>query len=175
MRIVFNYRKAMREPKKIQQITEKYSLPFAIELLPVLNFIIFAIVTFGVGYLIRLQYPMAFQNTFVLWGIGIPLALTILVRKFKLEGKNIYMFFWDLTKYYLMIKLPNKKFCNDMVIKEMSEKVTFRKMVNVKGGKQKYEYIKNSDEDVTEELFIDENGRGMGVLSDSEQVYSNAK
>ncbi|WP_285803902.1 hypothetical protein [Alkalicoccobacillus plakortidis] len=38
MRYVFNYRKAMREPKQVQQLTKEYSLPVAFQLIHVINF-----------------------------------------------------------------------------------------------------------------------------------------
>lgn len=104
-RLVFNYRKAMREPKKIQQLTENYSLPFAVELIPAINYFIFVGLCFGFWYGVRMIFPHAFDNSYVIVIFGIPFFLTMLVTKIKPEGKNIYIYFFDFAKYYFFIKL----------------------------------------------------------------------
>ncbi|MCC2251781.1 conjugal transfer protein [Virgibacillus sp. AGTR] len=174
MRTVFNYRKALREPKKIQQLTENYSLPFAVELIPVINFFIFLGITFIVGYNIRKAFPHAFDNSWFIFLIGIPLLLAYLVTKIKIEGKNIYLYFVDVVKYFLSIKIPKKRFCNDKQVEWMNDtKILFKKCVKVV-GKSNGE-IKNANENNEREFIVNENGRRVGVLSYKEPVHTNAK
>ncbi|MFB4260951.1 conjugal transfer protein [Shouchella clausii] len=174
MRTVFNYRKALREPKKIQQLTENFSLPFAIELIPAINFFVFMTITFGIGYIIRMGFPHAFANTWFIYLVGIPLALTMFVTKIKPEGKNIYLYFWDIAVYFVRIKIPNKRFCNDMEIEWMDESnVKFKKCVKVVGTLN--EPIENTHENDEREFVVNENGRRVGVLSHKKPVYPDAK
>ncbi|WP_144559656.1 conjugal transfer protein [Shouchella miscanthi] len=173
MRYVFNYRKAMREPKQVQQLTKDYSLPFAFQLIHVINFFLFFFIVLGVGLLIRMGFPHAFGKSFLVFLIGIPFGLTVLVTKIKPEGKNLYLYFLDVARYYLQIKLPKKRFCQDHEVQWMDEPQTFKPCVKV--VQSNYEYVKNTDEDATEELTIDENGRRVGVLSSQESIHSHAK
>ncbi|MEC2218544.1 TcpE family conjugal transfer membrane protein, partial [Bacillus subtilis] len=62
-RLVFNYRKAMREPKKIQQLTENYSLPCAVEVIPASNYFIFFGLCFGFWSGVSMIFPNAFENS----------------------------------------------------------------------------------------------------------------
>lgn len=172
-RLVFNYRKAMREPKKIQQLTENFSLPFAIELIPALNYFIFVALCFGFWYGVRMIFPHAFENTFFIVIFGTPVLLTMLVTKIKPEGKNIYLYFFDFAKYYFLIKLPEKKFCNDRKVDLSNEKqIEFRKLVEVVG---KPNEIKNTDESHIQQPVIDKNGRRLGVLPHKKQFHPNAE
>ncbi|WP_042359771.1 conjugal transfer protein [Geomicrobium sp. JCM 19055] len=174
MRTVFNYRKALREPKKIQQLTENYSLPFPVELIPVINFFIFLGMTFMIGYVIRRGFPHAFDHTWFVFLVGIPLLLTYFVTKIKIEGKNIYLYFIDVAKYYVTIKLPKKRYCNDREVEWMKDStIKFRKCVKVVD--QSNEHLKNANEDDEGEFTINENGRRVGVLPHQESVHSHAK
>ncbi|WYQ41268.1 conjugal transfer protein [Bacillus sp. FSL W7-1321] len=173
MRTVFNYRKALREPKKIQQLTENFSLPFAIELIPAINFFVFMTITFGIGYIIRMGFPHAFANTWFIYLVGIPLALTMFVTKIKPEGKNIYLYFWDIVVYFVRIKIPRKSFCNDKEIEWMENKVQFRKCVKVVGVLN--ESIEDTDEDNEGKFVVNENGRRVGVLSYQKPKHPHAK
>lgn len=172
-RFVFNYRKAMREPKKIQQLTENYSLPFAIELIPAINYFIFVGLCFSFWYGVRMVFPYAFDKTFIFVIFGTPLLLTILVTKIKPEGKNIYLYFFDLMKYYFMIKLPQKKFCNDRKVDFSNEKeIEFRKLVKVVGISNEN---KNSYKGDTQKFIVDKNGRRLGVLPSQKQLDTYAE
>ncbi|MCY8486370.1 conjugal transfer protein [Bacillus atrophaeus] len=172
-RLVFNYRKAMREPKKIQQLTENWSLPFAVELIPAINYFIFVGLCFGFWYGVRIIFPHAFDKSFVIVIFGIPIFLTMLVTKIKPEGKNIYLYFFDLAKYYFMIKLPEKKFCNDRKVDLSNEKqIKFRKLVEVV---ERSHENKNANESDIQEPVIDKNGRRLGVLSSEKQLDTYAK
>ncbi|MED1528798.1 conjugal transfer protein [Bacillus pumilus] len=165
-RFVFNYRKAMREPKKIQRITENYSLPFSIELIPMINYFIFVAISFGFFIGVRRIFPHAFENTFVIVIFGIPLGLTILITKIKPEGKNIYLYLWGLIKYLVLIKLPKKKYCNDKLIDFANDQeVKFKSLIKVvrKNGESE-----NTDEEYIKQHDLDENGRRLGVLSNKE-------
>ncbi|MFP7269058.1 conjugal transfer protein [Bacillus altitudinis] len=166
-RFVFNYRKALREPKKIQRITENYSLPFAIELIPMINYFIFVAISFGFFLGVRKFFPSAFENTYVIVIFGIPLGLTILITKIKPEGKNIYLYFWGLIKYLVLIKLPKKKYCNDKVMDFANDQeIKFKSLVKVvrkNGGESE-----NTNEEYTKQHDLDENGRRLGVLSNKE-------
>lgn len=150
-RMVFNYRKAMREPKKIQKITDKFSLPFVIELIPMINYFIFVAISFGCFLGVRKIFPSAFENTFLIVIFGIPLALTIFVSKVKPEGKNIYLYFWGVLKYLIMIKLPKKKFCNDRDVRFINQKeIRFKPLKEVRNfesGNTNEEYIQQFDFD----------------------------
>ncbi|ABV61266.1 conjugal transfer protein [Bacillus pumilus] len=150
-RMVFNYRKAMREPKKIQKITDNFSLPFAIELIPMINYFIFVAISFGFFLGVRKIFPSAFENTFLIVIFGIPLALTIFVSKVKPEGKNIYLYFWGVFKYLIMIKFPKKKFCNDRDIRFINQKeIRFKPLKEVRNfesGNTNEEYIQQFDFD----------------------------
>ncbi|MED1780006.1 conjugal transfer protein [Bacillus subtilis] len=172
-RLVFNYRKAMREPKKIQQLTENYSLPFAVELIPAINYFIFVGLCFGFWYGVRMIFPHAFDNSFVIVIFGIPIFLTMLVTKIKPEGKNIYLYFIDFAKYYFFIKLPQKKFCNDQKVDLSNEKqIEFRKLVKVVDYSNE---TKNAYEGNTQEFAVNKNGRRVGVLPNKKQFDSYAK
>ncbi|WP_090239016.1 conjugal transfer protein [Fictibacillus solisalsi] len=172
-RFVFNYRKAMREPKKIRQLTEHYSLPFSIELIPALNYFIFVGLCFGFWYGVRMVFPNAFDKTFILVIFGIPLLFTTLVTKIKPEGKNIYLYFFDLIKYYFMIKLPQKKFCNDRKVEfSYDEEIEFRKLVKVVGISNEN---KNPYEGYTQKFIVDKNGRHLGVLPSEKQFDTYAE
>lgn len=172
-RLVFNYRKAMREPKKIQQLTENYSLPFAVELIPAINYFIFVGLCFGFWYGVRMIFPHAFDHSYVIVIFGIPFFLTMLVTKIKPEGKNIYIYFFDFAKYYFLIKLPQKKFCNDRKIDLSNEKqIEFRKLVKVVDYSNE---TKNAYEGNTQELAVNKNGRRVGVLPNKKQFDSYAK
>lgn len=154
----------MREPKKIQRITENYSLPFAIELIPMINYFIFVAISFGFFLGVRKFFPSAFENTFVIVIFGIPLGLTILITKIKPEGKNIYLYFLGLIKYIVLIKLPKKKYCNDKVIDFANDQeIKFKSLVRVV---RKNGCSKNSNENPVKQHGLDENGRRLGVLSD---------
>ncbi|MCY7479584.1 conjugal transfer protein [Bacillus safensis] len=155
-RFVFNYRKAMREPKKIQRITENYSLPFSIELIPMINYFIFVAISFGFFIGVRKIFPHAFENTFVIVIFGIPLGLTILITKIKPEGKNIYLYFWGLLKYLIMIKLPKKRYCNDKVMDfSNDQEIKFKSLVKVvrKNGESE-----NINEEHIKQYDLDKNG-----------------
>ncbi|MEC1268365.1 conjugal transfer protein [Bacillus vallismortis] len=172
-RLVFNYRKAMREPKKIQQLTENYSLPFAVELIPAINYFIFVGLCFGFWYGVRSIFPHAFDNSYVIVIFGIPFFLTMLVTKIKPEGKNIYIYFFDFAKYYFFIKLPQKKYCNDRKIDLSNEKqIEFRKLVKVVDYSNE---TKNAYEGNTQEFAVNKNGRRVGVLPNKKQFDSYAK
>ncbi|MGF4041186.1 conjugal transfer protein [Bacillus subtilis] len=172
-RLVFNYRKAMREPKKIQQLTENYSLPFAVELIPAINYFIFVGLCFGFWYGVRMIFPHAFDNSYVIVIFGIPFFLTMLVTKIKPEGKNIYIYFFDFAKFYFLIKLPQKKFCNDRKINLSNEKqIEFRKLVKVVDYSNE---TKNAYEGNTQEFAVNKNGRRVGVLPNKKQFDSYAK
>lgn len=162
-RVVFNYRRALREPKKIRQITDNYYLPFTIELIPALNFVVFLIMTFFAGWIIRRYYPYAFSNTWFIFLVCVPLLLTWLVTKIKPEGKNIYIFIYDYVKYLFAIKIPKKKYCNGKEVEWMNEKkVIFKEcvwVVDKKNGKTETS-IKNNKE----QYVINENGRRVRVL-----------
>ncbi|MCY9359852.1 conjugal transfer protein, partial [Bacillus spizizenii] len=47
----------------IQQLTENYSLPFAVELIPAINYFIFVGLCFGFWYGVRMIFPHAFDNS----------------------------------------------------------------------------------------------------------------
>ncbi|WP_144472506.1 conjugal transfer protein [Bacillus pumilus] len=165
-RFVFNYRKAMREPKKIQRITENYSLPFSIELIPMINYFIFVAISFGFFIGVRRIFPHAFENTFVIVIFGIPLGLTILITKIKPEGKNIYLYFWGLLKYLIMIKLPKKRYCNDKVMSfSNDQEIKFKSLVKVvrKNGESE-----NTNENPVKQHDLDQNGRSLVLLSNKE-------
>lgn len=173
-RVVFNYRRALREPKKIRQITDNYYLPFSIELIPLVNFIVFIVITFALGWMIRQIYPYAFSNTWFIFLVGIPLALTWLVTKIKPEGKNIYIFIYDYVKYVLAIKIPRKKYCDGEEVKWANQKKVLFKdcvwVVNKKDGK-----IKTGNKDNKGQFVINENGRRVRVLSDKERINSDTE
>ncbi|PRS32124.1 conjugal transfer protein [Bacillus pumilus] len=153
-RFVFNYRKALREPKKIQRITENYSLPFAIELIPMINYFIFVAISFGFFLGVRKIFPSAFENTFVIVIFGIPLGLTILITKIKPEGKNIYLYFWGLLKYLIMIKLPRKRYCNDKVMDFANDQeIKFKSLVKVV---RKNGCSKNTNENLVKQHDLDQ-------------------
>jgi len=163
-RVVFNYRRALREPKKIRQITETYYLPFSIELIPALNFVLFLILTFLIGYIIRSFYPSAFSKTWFIFLICVPLFFTWLVTKIKPEGKNIYIFIYDYFKYLFGIKLPKKKFCDGEEVEWMNDKkITFTECVEVV-DKENGE-IKTSVKDDKKQYVVNENGRRIRILS----------
>ncbi|MEK4303709.1 conjugal transfer protein [Oceanobacillus sp. FSL K6-0251] len=172
MRVIFNYRKALREPKKIRQITEFFYLPFPIELIPTLNFFLFLALTFLSGYVIRQFYPYAFADSWVIFLIGIPLVLTTLVKKIKPEGKNIYIYIYDFIKYVFMVKMPNKQFINDRLVEFTDNKeITFRQCVKVvddKNGK-----IETSSKDNKKQYAVNERGRRIRILPNQEQINSN--
>jgi|SRR5699024_6783332 len=173
-RVVFNYRRALREPKKIRQITDRYYLPFTIELIPALNFVLFLILTFFIGYIIRSFNPSAFSRTWFIFLIGVPMLLTWLVTKIKPEGKNIYIFIYDYFKYLFVIKLPKKKFCDGEEVEWMNDnKITFTECVEVvdkENGK-----IKTSVKDNKEQYVVNERGRRIRILSYKERIDSNSK
>ncbi|WP_017795727.1 conjugal transfer protein [Oceanobacillus kimchii] len=174
MRYVFNYRKSFREPKKIRQITERYYLPFAVELVPAINFFIFVGITFVIGLGIRQFYPHAFSSTWVIFLIGIPLALTMLVTKVNPEGKNIYLYMIDMFKYYFLIKLPKKKFCNGKEVSYLDDKkITFKKPVKVvrKGNGE----INAGVKDDTQEFVYYENGRHVRRIQNQERIDFHEK
>lgn len=163
-RVVFNYRRALREPKKIRQLTKTYYLPFTIELIPALNFVLFLIMTFLVGWIIRKFYPYAFSNTWFIFLVCIPLLFTWLVTKIKPEGKNIYMFIYDYVKYLFGIKIPKKKFCNGKEVEWMNEKkITFKECVWVVDKKNGT--TETSIENNKEQYAVNENGRRVRILS----------
>lgn len=58
--------------EKIQQLTENYSLPFAVELIPAINYFIFVGLCFGFWYGVRMIFPHAFDNSYVIVIFGIP-------------------------------------------------------------------------------------------------------
>lgn len=92
-RLVFNYRKAMREPKKIQQLTENYSLPFAVELIPAINYFIFVGLCFGFWYGVRMIFPHAFDNSYVIVIFGIPFFFNDACNENKAgRQKHLYIF-----------------------------------------------------------------------------------
>jgi len=166
MREVYNYRKALREPKKIKQITDNYYLPFSIELLPAVNFMIFLILTLVIGYFVRKVYPNAFSNTWFIFIVGLPLFLTWLTNKIKPEGKNIYRFIYDYFMYLVMIKIPKKRFCCGEEVRNMYSNITFKQCVGV--------YNKNEDkisiENDKRQHVINENGRRIRVLSNKKRI-----
>ncbi|AXF57428.1 conjugal transfer protein [Salicibibacter kimchii] len=171
MRVVFNYRQAFREPKRIQQLTDGYSLPFAIELVPTINFLVFMAITGLVMYLVRLVFPFTFELTFVIILIGVPLFLTVLMRKVNPDGKNIYLYLFGLLNYFVRIKLTNKRFCNDRAVEWMDDKkIMFRKCVEV--VRRKDGRVTNAYENNAGEPIIDENGRRLGVSSSTTKVHS---
>ncbi|MBP2079644.1 conjugal transfer protein [Oceanobacillus polygoni] len=173
-RVVFNYRRALREPKKIRQITDNYYLPFTIELIPALNFIIFLIITLFLGWLIKQFYPYAFSNSWFIFSVGIPLVLTWLVTKIKPEGKNIYIFIYDYVKYLFTIKIPKKQYCDGEEVKWANHnKVVFKDCVWVVSKKDGE--IKTSDKDNKGQFAINENGRRVRVLSDKERINSDSE
>ncbi|MBP2079781.1 conjugal transfer protein [Oceanobacillus polygoni] len=167
MREIFNYRRALREPKKIRQITDYYYLPFTIELIPAINFLLFLGLIFLIGWMIRRVYPYAFSDTWFVFLIGIPLLLTWLVTKIKPEGKNIYVYMYDYVKYLVAIKIPRKKFCNGEEVVWMNDrKITFKQCVWVvdnKNGK-----TETSNKNDKKQYALNENGRRVRVLSDKE-------
>ncbi|MDO6450543.1 conjugal transfer protein [Oceanobacillus profundus] len=167
MREVFNYRRALREPKKIRQITDYYYLPFTIELIPAVNFLLFLGITFFIGWMIRRVYPYTFSNTWFIFLMGIPLLLTWFVTKIKPEGKNIYVYMYDYVKYLVAIKIPRRKFCNGEEVVWMNDrKITFKQCVWVvekKNGK-----TETSNKNDQKQYALNENGRRVGILSDKE-------
>ncbi|SDI97581.1 conjugal transfer protein [Natribacillus halophilus] len=174
MRVIFNYRQALREPKKIQQITENYSLPFSIEFIPAMNFLIFMAMTAGVLYGIHTVFPFALEWTFVIFLIGIPLMLTALVKKIQPDGKNIYLYIYDFVKYLVSVKLPNKRLCHDRPVAWMKDaRIQFRQCVKV--GRKKHGRIKNTDQNDDGEFIVNEYGRRVGVLSYSKHIDSQAE
>lgn len=173
MRTVFNYRRALREPKKIQQITEKYSLPFSIELIPAINFLVFLMITGFFLYLLRTVFPYLLEWTFLVFLIGIPLLLTSMMRKIQPDGKNIYLYLYDFAKYFFWVKLPKKYFCHDKKVMWMHDKkIQFHKCVKVV---DKGERIKNANENNERQPVINANGRRVGVVSYSDNIHSEAK
>ncbi|UJL47092.1 conjugal transfer protein [Virgibacillus sp. NKC19-16] len=173
MRTVFNYRQALREPKKIQQITEKYSLPFSIELIPAINFLVFLTIMGFFLYLLRTVFPYLLEWTFLVFLIGIPLLLTSIMRKIQPDGKNIYLYLYDFAKYLFWVKLPKKYFCHDKKVAWMHDKIIqFRKCVKVV---DKSERIKNANENNERQPVINANGRRVGVVSYSDNIHSEAK
>ena len=174
MRYVYNYRKSFREPKKIRQITERYYLPFAIELIPAINFFIFLGITFVIGLGIRQVYPNAFSSTWFMFLIGIPLLLTMAVMKVKPEGKNIYLYIVDIFKYYFIIKLPNKRFCNGREVEFMNnKKVIFKKTVKV--VQKQHDKVTSGIEDNTQEYVHYENGGHVRRIQDKKRVNTYEK
>lgn len=163
-RVVFNYRRALREPKRIRQITDNYYLPFTIELIPALNFIIFLILTFLTGIMIKKIYPYAFMKTWFVFLVTIPSLFTWLVTKIKPEGKNIYKFIYDYFVYLFRVKIPKKKYCNGKEVEFMDKgKVTFKKcvlVVNEKNGESRASFKNNK-----KQFAINERGRRIRILS----------
>lgn len=172
-RVVFNYRRALREPKKIRQITDNYYLPFTIEFLPALNFVIFLVLTFILGYIIRKVYPYAFSSSWFIFLVGVPLMLTWLVTKIKPEGKNIYRFLYDYIVYLISYKIFKKKICNGVEVKNMHKTIIFKQCVEVvdsKNGK-----IKTSVKDNQKQFYINENGRRICLLQNKKRVNFDSK
>lgn len=166
MKQVFNYRKAFREPKRFQQVTKNFTLPIAFELVPVLNFILFIVLFFGIGAGIRKLFPSAFSSSWVFWLVAPSLLCTILVAKAKPDGKNIYLYLWDLAKYLVREKWANKVYCGDEAVLYHHMKITFRgiKTTRKRGKERSKRAIKNANERPTQEFTIDPNGRCVGVL-----------
>ncbi|MEC2013101.1 TcpE family conjugal transfer membrane protein, partial [Bacillus subtilis] len=103
----------------------------------------------------------------------IQIFLTMLVKKIKPEGKNIYLYFIDFAKYYFFIKLPQKKFCNDRRVDLSNEKqIEFRKLVKVVDYSDE---TKNAYEGNIQEFAVNKNGRRVGVLPNKKQFDSYAK
>ncbi|QQK79510.1 conjugal transfer protein [Salicibibacter cibi] len=174
MRVVYNYRPAFREPKRIQQLTDRYTLPIAIELIPTINFLVFMALTGLMMYVIRLIFPFTFELTFVIILVGLPLFLTMLMRKVNPDGKNIYLYLWGLFNYLRKVKLPNKTYCNDRDVTWMDDKkITFKKCVEV--VKRKDGRRTNAYENDVSEFATDERGRRLGVSSYKGEVHSEAK
>lgn len=174
MRIVFNYRKALREPKMIRQVTDYFSLPFPIELIPAINFLVFFGLTFAIGYLIRQEFPYAFANTWFVFLAGIPLLFTILVKKIKPEGKNIYVYIYDYCKYLITIKIPKKVFCHDNKVEFLNDRsIQFADLVEVVDRRNGE--VKNTNESNQEQYVINERGRRVRLLSYKKQVDSDSK
>lgn len=173
MRTVFNYRQALREPKKIQQITEKYSLPFSIELIPTINFLVFMAITGVFLYFLHRVFPYLLEWTFLVFLIGIPLLLTSLMRKVQPDGKNIYLYLYDFAKYFFRVKLLKKRFCHDKKVEWLDDrKIEFRKCVKVV---VKNERAKNANENDARQPVVNANGRRLGVLSHSDNIHSEAE
>lgn len=174
MRFVFNYRKALREPKQLREIAPGVFLPFAIELIFAVNFILFFVITLYIGNKIRDIYPYAFEKTWVIFLLGVPLLMATLFKKIEPEGKNIYIYVYDLVKFFVTIKLPNKQFINDRrVAFADDEKITFKKCVQV--VKDKYGESEASGKNNKKQYAVNERGRRVGILSNQEQVDTNSK
>ncbi|MBC1317747.1 conjugal transfer protein [Listeria booriae] len=174
MRMIFNYRKAMRQPKQIRHLYNDVSLPFAIELVPAINFILFAVLTFFVGYGIRrMGFPHAFSHTWFFFLVGIPLGLTFLIIKIKPDGKNIYLYLYDLSKYLCTVKWRQRTFCQDEPTDLLQEKkITFRTLVKVV---EERHATKNADEGNQREFTVNEEGRRVRVLSYQKPVDTDAE
>lgn len=174
MRVVFNYRKALREPKKIRELAPGVYSPISFELIPTINWFMFLAITFYVGLHIRKVYPYAFEDTWAILLFGIPTLLTTLVKKIEPEGKNIYIFIYDFIKFFITIKLPNKQFINDRRVAFASDKkVTFKKCVEVVNNRNGE--VETSIKDNKKQFTLNKRGRRVGVLSNQEQVDSDSK
>lgn len=174
MRFVFNYRKALREPKQLREIAPGVFLPFAIELVFAVNFILFFVMTLYVGNKIRDIYPYAFEKTWVIFLLGVPLLMATLFKKIEPEGKNIYIYVYDLVKFFITIKLPNKQFINDRRVAFADDKkITFKKCVQVVSDK--HGKGQTSGENNKQQYAVNERGRRVGILSHQEQVNSNTE
>ncbi len=174
MRVVFNYRKALREPKQLREIAPGVYLPFPIELIFAVNFILFFVITLYVGNKIRDIYPYAFEKTWVIFLLGIPLLMATLFKKIEPEGKNIYIFVYDLIKFFITIKLPNKQFINDRRVAFADDKkITFKKCVQVVSDK--HGKSETSSKDNKKQYAVNERGRRVGILSHQEQVDTKSK
>ncbi|MEK4300911.1 TcpE family conjugal transfer membrane protein [Oceanobacillus sp. FSL W8-0428] len=167
MRVVFNYRKALREPKQLREIAPGVYLPFAIELLFAVNFLMFFAITLFVGNKIRDYFPHAFENTWVMFLLGIPLLMATLFKKIEPEGKNIYIYIYDLIKFFITIKMPKKQFVNDRRVAFADDKkITFKKCVQV--VTDKYGESETSGKNNKKKYAVNERGRRVGILSNQE-------
>ncbi|EUJ48668.1 TcpE family conjugal transfer membrane protein [Listeria fleischmannii] len=136
MRKVFNYRRVFRIPYAYRRLFGGLlEFGFDVPVVLLINLVGAFLVTLFVWWsVIQNIVPHAFGMWDVLFLVGIPIGIAIMIQKVNPDGKNIYRFLFGLMRYLLRVKFPKAEFCHDEKVEQHGNKVRFSLLYKVKKG-----------------------------------------
>jgi hypothetical protein len=117
----YNYKHVFDEPIKIRQLTDNFSLPFAIRL----DQIVLAVVIFALEYFLfkgLINFLNGFFGGFkyILY-LGFPYFLSQKILALNPDGQKLSFYIKDLFLFIFLIQLPKVKYCNDKKLEELEK------------------------------------------------------
>lgn len=123
-----NYSKVMKAPTTFKIAFWKINLPWTFKLETTMLYV-FSFLVVQLFFHFPLKWLGGLINNLDKVGaFGLPYLLTVYLIGQPTDGKPIFYFVKDTIVYFLMEKLPKKKYCQEEVVEWMDETIEFSEL-----------------------------------------------